>query len=230
MARRIQVVSTGNPGKPLAPQRPAERTVTVAIQASDPIIGLGTAAYLRTCPGIMPVPVTHLQDADVVLAMATVVTETTLSRMCRAAEDAAPRRLGFVLVGDGIRAPQLLRAVTCGVVTVMPWEGNDYQQIVDAIRHVYEGRADLPGTMLSSMISRILALQASNAGRAGLMLHERETDVLRLLADGLSTAEIARRLNYSERTVKSIIHGVISRLNLRNRSHAVAFAIRNDLL
>jgi DNA-binding NarL/FixJ family response regulator len=61
-------------------------------------------------------------------------------------------------------------------------------------------------------------------------LSEREVDVLRLVADGCDTAEIARSLCYSERTVKNVIHDVTSRLRLRNRSHAVAYAMRQGLI
>jgi DNA-binding NarL/FixJ family response regulator len=61
-------------------------------------------------------------------------------------------------------------------------------------------------------------------------LEAREADVLRLLAEGLGTPEIAARLNYSERTVKNIIHGVLTRWSLRNRAHAVAFALRNGAI
>jgi DNA-binding NarL/FixJ family response regulator len=53
---------------------------------------------------------------------------------------------------------------------------------------------------------------------------------LRLLADGLGTQEIAERLNYSERTVKNIIHAVRCRLELRNRVHVVAYAVRNGVI
>jgi DNA-binding NarL/FixJ family response regulator len=51
-----------------------------------------------------------------------------------------------------------------------------------------------------------------------------------LLAEGMDTVEIAQRLNYSERTVKNIIHGLLSRMKLRNRSHAVAYALRNGVM
>ena len=52
----------------------------------------------------------------------------------------------------------------------------------------------------------------------------------RLLAEGRDTVEIASILCYSERTVKGVIHGITSRLQLRNRSHAVAYALRNGLV
>jgi DNA-binding CsgD family transcriptional regulator len=61
-------------------------------------------------------------------------------------------------------------------------------------------------------------------------LQPREVEVLRLVADGFDTVEIARKLNYSERTVKNVIHQITQRLGLRNRPHAVAYAIKNGLM
>ncbi len=62
------------------------------------------------------------------------------------------------------------------------------------------------------------------------VLAHRELMALRLLADGCDTREIARHLCYSERTVKSIIGTVTERLGVRNRTHAVAHAIRHGLI
>jgi DNA-binding NarL/FixJ family response regulator len=59
-------------------------------------------------------------------------------------------------------------------------------------------------------------------------LSKREVDILRMLADGMETAEIAQRLNYSERTIKNTIYTMLARLGLHNRVHAVAYAIRNN--
>ena len=54
--------------------------------------------------------------------------------------------------------------------------------------------------------------------------------MLRLLSRGESTREIAAGLSYSEKTVKNIVHDVTSRLDLRNRTHAVAYALRQGLI
>jgi DNA-binding CsgD family transcriptional regulator len=59
---------------------------------------------------------------------------------------------------------------------------------------------------------------------------DRELRVLRLLSEGCDTREIAHRLCYSERTVKNVIQDVTRRFGLRNRSHAVAFALRQGLI
>ena len=55
-------------------------------------------------------------------------------------------------------------------------------------------------------------------------------EVLKLLADGLDTSEIARRLSYSERTIKAVLHDVTARFQLRSRAHAVAYAVRAGLI
>jgi DNA-binding NarL/FixJ family response regulator len=61
-------------------------------------------------------------------------------------------------------------------------------------------------------------------------LSAREIEVLRLVAEGFDTAHIAMQLSYSERTVKNVLHDLTTRLQLRNRSHAVAYALREGLI
>ena len=54
--------------------------------------------------------------------------------------------------------------------------------------------------------------------------------MLRLVAEGLDTSEIAEKTSYSELTVKNVLHEVTTRLQLRNRAHAVGYALRNGLI
>jgi DNA-binding NarL/FixJ family response regulator len=68
-----------------------------------------------------------------------------------------------------------------------------------------------------------------DARESTYVLTGREVAILRLLADGRSTIEIARQLAYSERTIKNTIHQLTTRLGLRNRAHAVAFAVRRGI-
>jgi DNA-binding CsgD family transcriptional regulator len=58
----------------------------------------------------------------------------------------------------------------------------------------------------------------------------REAEVLRLVADGHDTADVAEKLGFSESTVKGIMAKIMSRIDARNRCHAVAIAVRNGLI
>ena len=85
-------------------------------------------------------------------------------------------------------------------------------QLADAVRRVHQGLR---------VVDPALAMDSLTIGDSPLT--ERETEVFRMVADGMDTADIARELSYSERTVKNIVHAVTTRLQLRNRSHAVAY-------
>jgi DNA-binding NarL/FixJ family response regulator len=61
-------------------------------------------------------------------------------------------------------------------------------------------------------------------------LSTREQQVLSLVAEGHSTREVASGLHYSERTVKNVLHDVVTKLNARTRSQAVAEAVRQGLI
>ena len=61
------------------------------------------------------------------------------------------------------------------------------------------------------------------------MLSNRETDVLKVVAEGLSNKEIARRLGISENTVRNHLVSIFDKLKATNRTHAVMLAIRLGL-
>jgi DNA-binding NarL/FixJ family response regulator len=79
-----------------------------------------------------------------------------------------------------------------------------------------EGSTDLAATDLASARRQWFA--------------ERELVVLRMIAAGMETAEIAAELAISERTVKNIVHAITTRMQVRNRAHAVACAVRTGLI
>jgi DNA-binding NarL/FixJ family response regulator len=210
-----------------------DTAVTVAVLASEPLVAQGAAACLRACPGITPVPPDQLDRASVVLVIAGQVGEETLALIQHAAELAPDREMRFVLVCDAIREWQLLQTLSSGIVSVVPRQGTDYQQIARTLVNARDGRVELPEDAPGWLAERIRVIKRDVLDPHGLTaagLYTREVDVLRLLAEGLDTMEVAQRLNYSERTVRNIIHGVLSRMKLRNRAHAVAYALRSGVL
>jgi DNA-binding NarL/FixJ family response regulator len=215
--------------RPGAPTEP----LTVAVLAGDPVTGEGAVACLRSQPGISVLTADRLAEAEVVLILVGRVTEETLDLMQRTAETSTHDDLRFVLVGDGVREHQLLRSLTYGLVSFIPRQEADFGKIVRAIAGMRHGRLELPAVASGWLAERIRAIQRDVLEPKGLNaigLETREVEVLRLLAEGLGTPEIAQRLSYSERTVKNIIHGILTRLKLRNRAHAVAFALRTGTL
>ena len=65
---------------------------------------------------------------------------------------------------------------------------------------------------------------------ATVRLTARESEVLRLVADGFDTSEIADQLAYSESTIKGVLAKIMARLDARNRCHAVAIVVREGLI
>jgi DNA-binding NarL/FixJ family response regulator len=106
-------------------------------------------------------------------------------------------------------------------------------QLVDAIRVVAAGEALLAPTVTRRLLDRFAdTLQADDGTRPPSLdsLTEREREVLKLLASGLSNAELAERLFLSETTVKSHISSVLRKLDLRDRVQAVVLAYEAGLV
>jgi DNA-binding NarL/FixJ family response regulator len=106
-------------------------------------------------------------------------------------------------------------------------------QLVDAIRVVAAGEALLAPTVTRRLLDRFAdTLQADDGAPPPSLdsLTEREREVLKLLASGLSNAELAERLFLSETTVKSHISSVLRKLDLRDRVQAVVLAYEAGLV
>jgi len=101
------------------------------------------------------------------------------------------------------------------------------QQLVAAVRTVHEGDA----LLAPASVRRLIEQHAQPREGPGLEeLTARERDVLRLLARGLSNAEIADQLVVEPSTVKSHVASLLSKLNLRDRVQAVVYAYESGLV
>ena len=98
------------------------------------------------------------------------------------------------------------------------------EELVGAVRSVLEGLSPVHVTLERDQLADITSAQR------GPQISEREQAVLRLLASGVTTREVGLQLDYSESTVKRTIRGVFEKMGVRNRSEAVAEAIKRGLI
>jgi DNA-binding NarL/FixJ family response regulator len=104
-------------------------------------------------------------------------------------------------------------------------------ELVDAIRVVASGNALLGPTAIARLLERFPAPEASMADAVAIgSLTDREAEVLRLLARGLSNAEIAATLVVSEATVKTHVSNILRKLAVRDRVQAVIAAFDAGLV
>jgi NarL family two-component system response regulator LiaR len=149
-------------------------------------------------------------------------------------------------VMDGIQATAAIRREAPGVEVVALTSVLEDGVVVDAVR------AGAIGYLLKDTEAHELrrAIKAAAAGQVELCpeaaarllrevrtpdqvpepLTERETDVLRLLAQGMSNQEIAQALSVGEQTVKSHVSHILSKLGVPSRTQAALYAIRSGLV
>jgi NarL family two-component system response regulator LiaR len=102
------------------------------------------------------------------------------------------------------------------------------QQLLQAIRDVYGGESSLHPTIARKLIGE-LHRPPPDLPPTQEPLTEREMQVLRLVAQGLSNPEIAKELVISERTVRTHVSNILGKLHLANRTQAALFALREGL-
>lgn len=191
-----------------------ERTVPVRVLAADPFLraGLESALYGRG----------EFTDADGGVAVLAV--DEVDDAAVEAIRTAKERNATVLVVTGKVDAPRAARAIEAGACGVLRREQACEQTLVSAVRAAATGHGTMPPDLLSDLFDSRQAVPAAPT------LDARERDVLRMVADGHETAEIASALAYSARTVTTIVHDITHRLRLRNRAHAVAFALREGLI
>jgi DNA-binding NarL/FixJ family response regulator len=202
--------------------------IKVCVHARDPVSRAGVLAELRPRPEVDLVE--DDLDAEVAVVVADRLDEES-ERVIRALRRRADARVVAVLAD--VENSAVLAAVEAGANGLLRRADADAERLVRAIRASARGDGSIPPDLLGRLFSQIGRLQNQVLVPRGLTLAgvtEREVEVLRLVAEGLDTTEIASKLAYSERTIKNILHDVVARYGLRNRAHAVAYALREGLI
>jgi DNA-binding NarL/FixJ family response regulator len=201
--------------------------VRVVIQTTDPITYVGLSSYLQSR---QEVSVVDRDQADVLVFSTERVGPEALARLRTSASEGG---LPTVLMTGELDEAPLLTLVESHVVAILPKNSVTGDQLVDCVVAAAAGNGVMPRDVLGTLLRRIKVLQREVLAPNGLSasgLEPREVDVLRLIAEGWGTEEIAKELAYSERTVKNVIFNLTTRLHLRNRAHAVAYALRAGVI
>ncbi|WP_432947707.1 LuxR C-terminal-related transcriptional regulator [Kribbella sp. CA-253562] len=208
--------------------------ILVHVSAMDPMSLAGLHHTLRHRPELQ-----LLTDADTdtdtdvpeVALIAVEQLDDDALKILHKAHQFGRRRI--VLIVSRVDDNMLLAAVEAGVCGVVPRSEATAERLVHAVQSAATGDATLPPDLLGRLLAQVARLQRHVLEPHGLSrtgLSARETEILRLIADGYSSREIAEKLAYSERTVKNTLHDITTRFQLRNRSQAVAYALREGLI
>ena len=141
------------------------------------------------------------------------------------AADAAARILILTTFDLDEYVYEALRAGASGFVL----KDDPPEQLIDAVRTVAAGDALLSPTITKRVIKEFMRIPRPTPPKELDDLTPRELEVVRLIADGLSNAEIGQVLFIGENTVKTHVTHILQKLNLRDRVQIVVLAFQSGL-
>lgn len=212
-----------------------EAPVRVVIVDDHPVVREGLRSFLSTRAGLdvvgegadvdEGVAVTEQTAPDVVLLDLVLPGGGGLAALPRLlALSPSPRVLVLTSFGSDDQALAAVRAGASG------WLGKDVPpaELESAIRTIARG-----GSVLDPAIAPRLLAEVASPGHAAPGLDEltaREREVLALLGQGLSNRDLAAALFVAEKTVKTHVSAILSKLHLADRTQAALFAVRHGLV
>lgn len=153
---------------------------------------------------------------------------------------------------DGLEASRQIKKIapTIAILVLTAYEDDNYvlglleagaagyllksargQDLVDAIRAIRAGESVLHPKIIEKLLRQALVKSPGTAeNKIGGLLSDRESELLKLLATGMSNKEIADRLCLSLRTVKAHMSNIFTKMNVASRSEALVQALRSELL
>jgi len=212
------------------------RRVTILIVDDHEVVRQGLRAYLDAQPGFVVVGEASSGDEAVKLAMEflpdVVLMDLVMTGMggvqaTRKVKDATPRTQIVVLTSYH-QDEYIFPALQAGAISYM-LKDVAMEDLADAIRKAAEGEA-----VLHPRVAERVIYEINGAKRAVFNpftdLTNREMEILRLIARGLSNNEIAQTLVISENTVKGHVSNILSKLHLADRTQAAVFAWEQGLV
>jgi NarL family two-component system response regulator LiaR len=205
--------------------------ISVVIADDHPFVRHGLRTYLQTLEdmdvageatnGVEAVELVERLLPDVVL-MDLVMPEMDGIGAIRRIREVAPstRVIALTSFADDEKVFPAIKAGAAGYLLkdVRPAD------LADAVRKASRGEALLAPSVAARLMQEVSGERPAPAG-----LTERELEVLRLIARGMSNKQIARELVVSEKTVKTHVSNILAKLHLADRTQAALYAVREGL-
>jgi DNA-binding NarL/FixJ family response regulator len=211
-------------------QQTLTSTVCVAVHSHDAVIRKGLVSSLEHDRRFQEVPPERLHEADAIVAAFDTVDAAALDQLRDLSGKPGVR---FLVVAGRQWQADVSAAVDRGVRAVLWRDAFTPPAFIRTLHTVADGGGSLPPTLPGTLMEQVQWTRREVLDPLGVTssgISPREVDVLRLVSEGKELSEIATTLCYSERTVRYTLYGLMKRLQLRNRAHAVSFAIRAGLI
>jgi NarL family two-component system response regulator LiaR len=210
--------------------------ISILIVDDHAVVRRGVRAYLETQPDLVVVAEAAAGEEAVRLA-SELVPDVVLMDLAMPGIDGveATRRIRrisprtqVVVLTSYHEDSHIFPAVKAGALSYL-LKDMDPEDLAMAIRAAAQGHAVIHPRVAARLIAELRGAREENPNPF-TELTDREMDVLRLIAEGLSNAEIAERLVISEKTVKGYVSNILSKLHLGDRTQAAVYAWREGVV
>jgi len=208
--------------------------IRILVVDDHPVVRKGLIAMLETEPDLQIVGEGRDGEEAVAQALAlqpdVILMDLVMPRLdgLQAIEQIKSRQPGaqILVLTSFTTADKVMPALQAGATGYMLKE-SEPAELVNAIHTVQRGESYLHPSLTRQLLSRLAPTQK---GALEEELTERELDVARCVARGLSNAEIAQELVVSEATVHTHINKILTKLHLSNRTQIALYALRRGLV
>jgi NarL family two-component system response regulator LiaR len=210
--------------------------ITVLIVDDHQVVRQGVRAFLESQPDIAVVG--EAESGEIATQLAAehapdvVLMDLLMPGMdgitaTQKVKEVSPRSQVIVLTSYH-QDEHIFPAIRAGALSYLLKEAGP-QELVEAVRKAARGEAVLHPRVAARLVQELHGARQDIANPL-TTLSDRELEVLRLIAGGLSNAEIAQQLVISEKTVKSHVSNILGKLHLADRTQAAVFAWREGVV
>lgn len=210
--------------------------ISVLIVDDHRVVRQGVRAFLDTQPGIMVVAEADSGEASIqlvqdhapdVVLMDLVMPGIDGVETTRQVKKVSPRTQIIVLTSYH-QDEYIFPAIRAGALSYLLKDAQP-EELANAVRKAAKGEAVLHPRVAARVVQELHGVR-QDSPNPFTELSDRELEVLRLIADGLNNADIAEQLVISEKTVKSHVSNILSKLHLGDRTQAAVYAWREGVV